>query len=96
MASTVYEGQRILIEVEFRLLGVPEDPTIVLCRSHAPSGTETTLTYPDEAFTRRSQGRFEASFLVNEPGTWTFRAEGAGVVDAVNEYTVNVQASGLN
>ena len=96
MASTVFVGQRILIEIEFRLLGVPTDPSIVLCTSHAPSGTEAVLTYPNEAFIRRSDGLYEASFLVNEPSTWVFRAEGAGVVDAVNEYTVSVQASGLN
>jgi hypothetical protein len=93
---TVYVGQRILIETEFRLLGVPEDPTIVLCRAHSPNGSETTLTYPNEAFVRRRQGVFDASFLVDVPGTWIFRAEGAGVIDAVNEYTLDVQASGLN
>lgn len=94
--SPVYIGQRILIETVFRLRGVPTDPTIVTCTSHSPSGSEVVLVYPDDAFIRRSEGVYEASFLVDEASTWTFRAEGAGVVDAVNEYTVPVQASGLS
>jgi hypothetical protein len=96
MMAGPFVGQRILVECEFRYLGVPTDPNLVTVRSHAPSGSEATLTFPSTYLTRRSEGVFEASFLVNEAGTWTFRAEGAGVVDAVNEYTVAVQASGMN
>lgn len=93
--AAVYEGQRVLIEVEYRLNGVPTDPTIVTCAFRSPGGTVSTITYPDETFIRRSEGLFEASILVNEAGTWVFRGEGAGIVDGVNEYTLNVQASGL-
>lgn len=96
MASIIYVGQRALIEIEYRLNGVPTDPIIVTCTSRSPLGTVSTLTYPDEAFIRRSDGLFEASILMEEAGTWVVRGEGAGVVDGVNEYTVNVAASGLS
>lgn len=92
----VFVGQRILIEIEFRLNGVPTDPTLVTCASRSPGGSVATLTYPDDDFIRRSEGLFEASILVAEAGTWVFRAEGAGVVDAVNEYTQPVLASGMS
>lgn len=95
MANNVFEGQRILIEVEFRLNGVPTDPTVVTVASHSPTGVQSTVTYPAESFIRRSAGLYEASILVNEHGTWTFRSEGAGIVDAVNEMTQEVLASGF-
>jgi hypothetical protein len=88
-----YVGQRVLIETIFRLNGVPTDPTIVLITSSSPSGTVSTITYPNANYIRRGVGAFEASILVDEPGQWAFRAEGAGVIDAVNECIVDVQAS---
>ncbi len=92
----VFVGQRILIEIEYRLSGVPTDPTIVQYTSRSPLGTVSTVTYPHATFTRRSEGLYEASILVNEAGTWVVRAEGAGVVDGVNEYSQEVHASGLS
>lgn len=95
MANNVFEGQRILIEVEFRLNGVPTDPTVVTIASHSPTGVQSTVTYPADSFIKRSTGVYEASILVNEDGTWIFRAEGAGIVDAVNEFPQEVLASGF-
>lgn len=94
--NKVFVGQRILIEIEFRLNGVATDPTIATCSYRSPLGTQAILTYPNEAFIRRSEGLFEASILVDEPGTWVIRGEGAGIVDAVNEYAQEVLASGLS
>lgn len=93
--GTVYVGQRVLVEIEFRVLGAPEDPTIVQLTSRAPSGTSTTYTYPADDFTRRDLGLYEGSVLVDEPGIWAFRVEGAGVVDAVNEFLLNVEPSAV-
>lgn len=95
-SSPVFVGQRVLIEVIYRLSGVPTDPQIVTCTAQSPTGTKSTLTYPNAAFIRRSAGQFEASFLVDVPGNWAFRAESAGIVDAVNEYILTVQASSLS
>lgn len=91
-----YVGQRVLIETVFRLNGVPTDPTVVLVTAKSPGGGQVTLTYPAAEFIRRDVGIFEASFLVADPGSWTFRVEGAGVVDAVNEMVLPVTASGVN
>ena len=86
-----YVGQRILIEMEFRLLGVPTDPQIVQITAKDPAqGSRSTLTYPSENLTRAGVGLYEASINVNSPGQWHFRAEGAGVVDAVTEIHLDV------
>lgn len=94
--TKVYVGQKILIEVEYRLNGVPTDPTIASITYRSPLGSQATLQYPTTDFIRRSAGLYEASILVIEPGTWIFRSEGAGIVDAVNEMTQEVLASGLS
>jgi hypothetical protein len=90
-----YVGQRVLIETIFRLNGVPTDPTIVKVTSGSPSGVVSTVTYPDDTYIRRDTGAYEASILVDAPGQWIFRAEGAGVVDTVNEVIVDVVDSGI-
>lgn len=89
----IYPGQRILVECEFRLLGVPTDPTVVQFTVHAPSGSSTTLNYPDVNLTRRDLGFFEANVTVNASGTWWFRFEGAGIVDSVQELPLEVLPS---
>jgi hypothetical protein len=94
--ASVYAGQNLLIECEFRLNGVPTDPTVVTVAYRTPSGTQSTLTYPNSNLVRRSDGLFEASVPAEEAGTWAFRAEGVGVVDAVNEFTMTVLESGLS
>jgi hypothetical protein len=90
----VYVGQRILVEAEFRLLGVPTDPTIIQVSSRNPgTGATVVLTYPATELTRRDVGLYEAAIVVDTAGQWHFRAEGAGVVDAVSETSVDVLAS---
>lgn len=92
-ALPIYPGQRILVEVRFYLQGVPTDPTVAKCLVLDPTGSETILTYPAENFTRRDSGWFEANVTVNQPGTWKFRGEAAGIVDAVQETNVYVTPS---
>jgi len=93
--ANVYVGQNLLIECEFRLNGVPTDPSIVTVTSRSPLGANVTLTYPNANLIRRSAGLFEASIPATEAGTWVFRASGVGVVDAVNEFDMTVLASGV-
>jgi hypothetical protein len=92
----VYVGQRILVEIEYRLNGNPTDPTIAQYTYRSPLGTVATITYPNEAFIRRSEGLYDASVLVDEPGTWVIRGIAAGIIDGVNEFTQEVLASGLS
>lgn len=93
--NVIYEGQRILVEMRFRLNGVPTDPTIVSLTTRAPDGGSFVLTYPVEDLTRRDLGFYEADVLVDQAGVWAFRAQGAGVVDTVNEYVLFVAASNV-
>lgn len=89
-----YVGQRILIDIEFRRLGVPTDPTIVqvMARNPADLGV-VVLTYPTEALVRTGVGTYEAAIQVSDPGQWFFRTEGAGIVDAVTEINLQVLPS---
>ena len=88
-------GQRMEIEGRFYLKGAPTDPVIVRCLVRSPHGEMITLTYPDEELERRELGWYEASVIVDAPGTWAARFEGAGTVDAVQETTFNVTASSV-
>ncbi len=92
-SQATYIGQRVLVEGDFRLLGVPTDPMVVRCIIRSPTGVLNTLIYPSTALTRRDLGLFEAAVLVDEAGTWAFRMEGAGIVDAVEEHLHAVTAS---
>lgn len=96
MADTdYYEGQRVLLEAEFRLLGVPTDPTIVQVIARDPLGSSTVYTYPATELTKRDTGLFETAILVNMPGQWHFRVIGTGVIDAVTESELNVLKSNV-
>lgn len=91
-----FVGQRVLVECIFRLNGVPTDPTIVSVTSRSPiSSTQSSLVYPNENLIRRADGEYEAAVIVDEPGQWVFRAEGAGIVDTVYEIRVDVEESGI-
>lgn len=87
------QGQRIMVEGEFRLRGVPTDPSVVSAVVRAPSGTATTIAYPSADLVRLDLGLYEASVTAQESGTYVVRLVGAGVVDAVGEATVNVAAT---
>lgn len=89
-----FVGQRILLDVEFRKLGVPTDPTIVqvLARNPVDLGV-VVLTYPVAELTRTGVGTYEAAIQVLSPGQWFFRVEGAGIIDAVTEINLEVLPS---
>lgn len=89
----IFEGQRLLIECEFRLLGVPTDPVGVQCTLRKPDGTQTLLNYPDPNLTRRELGVFEANITVDQGGTWWVRFEAFGTVDAVQETPFEVKST---
>jgi hypothetical protein len=91
--TQVFQGQRVLVECEFRLAGVPTDPIVVQCTFRPPTGGQTSLNYPDPALTRTGTGLFVANVVVDEGGTWWFRFEGFGTVDAVHEIPVEVTSS---
>jgi hypothetical protein len=90
---TIYEGQRIAVEMKFRVNGSPEDPTIAQFYTRKPDGTTVVLTYPDANFVRLERGTYEAYVTPDAGGTWNFRVESAGVVDSAQEEQVYVQES---
>lgn len=92
-SSDYYEGQRVLVETEFRLLGVPVDPTIVQVFAKNPLGSVNVFTYPAVELTRRDTGLYETAILVDMGGQWHFRVVGTGVVDAVTEIDLDVLES---
>lgn len=89
----IFQGQRVRVEVNYRLRGVPTNPTIAQVFIRAPSGSTSALTYPDANFVRTSLGKYEVYYTLDEGGTWWFRAEGAGVIDGVDEIPVIVEPS---
>jgi hypothetical protein len=89
----IFEGQRLIIECEFRKRGVPTDPIGVQCIVRKPSGSQAALNYPDINLTRRELGIFEANITVDEGGTWWVRFEGFGTVDAVQESSFEVRST---
>ncbi len=94
--TTIYKGQRVIVDGEFRLAGVPTDPVVVRCLVRAPGGGLSIIAYPSADMTRREAGIYEAYVTVDAAGTWSFRWEGAGTVDAVDEISVEVRPSAVN
>jgi hypothetical protein len=92
--TPIYVGQQLLVEMEFRLLGAPTDPTTVRLIVRAPSGIQSEVLA--EAMVHRDVGLYEAAVLVDAPGTWVFRGEGEGAVAAVHEHTVHVEPSAIS
>lgn len=89
----VIAGQALVIDFEFRRRGVLADPTIVRVLARSPTGTRTEIVYPSDGIVRVAVGQYQASVLADIPGTWAFRVVGVGVVDAVQEGSINVQPS---
>ncbi len=91
----IFEGQRVRVLVEYRLSGVPQNPTIAQVFVKAPSGSVSTITYPDVNFVNLSAGVYAVYYVLDEGGTWWFRASGAGIIDGVDEVPVSVIGTSL-
>jgi hypothetical protein len=91
--DVIYRGQRVRVAINYRLKGVPTNPTIAQVFIKKPSGSVSTLTYPDTNFVRTDLGKYEVYYTLDESGTWWFRAEGAGIIDGVDEIPVIVESS---
>lgn len=91
--NTIYKGQRVRVLVEYRLNGVPTNPTIAQAYIKTPAGSTINLTYPDDVFVNTGLGTYEIYYTLDESGTWWFRAEGTGTIDGVDEVPVIVENS---
>lgn len=92
----VYVGQRMRYDSEFRTLsGVATDPALVRLLARRPSGGTEIYNFPGDVVTKTEPGFYRAEFVVDEAGTWHFRWEAAGNVDAILETQLEVYPSGV-
>jgi hypothetical protein len=73
------------------------DPAVVLFRVKAPSETETTYTYGDDAeVVKDSTGIYHMWVTGNQAGTWAYRAVGDDEQDVANESSFDVDESAFD
>lgn len=91
------QGTRLIVTAEFRLDAVPTDPTVVRCYVRSPDGELTLLAYPSAELVRveSAVGTYEAYVTATKAGTYGFRFEGFGTVEAVREVTTSVAPSSV-
>lgn len=94
LPTPTYVGTEVLASVRFK---VPTgraavDPTVVMFSYEDGMGAITTWTYGiGTNIVRRRQGLYEANILLDNPGTWTFKVQGQGSCDVVDQVTFQVQ-----
>jgi hypothetical protein len=87
----IYVGQALEVIAEFRVKGEPKDPTVLYFRTRSPSGVVSTK--PKADLDSDEDGVWSSIVVLTEPGWWTFRYEGSGVADGVNELKVYAHPS---
>lgn len=76
--------------------GTLNDPTSVVLKIQPPTGGLVTYTYGVSAqLIRVETGVYSANVDLTIAGTWTWRWEGLGTVDSIEEGTLVVDASAL-
>jgi hypothetical protein len=69
------------------------DPTTITLIVRDPDDELTTYIYPDD-LSRVSQGTYRlTALLLDKSGTWFYRWEGTGAVEAIDEGAIFVQRS---
>lgn len=86
-------GGSIIAQIEFRLEGVRVDPVIVRAFIRKPDASLREISFPSAEFVKIDEGLYELTVIADQPGSWAFRAQGTGTVDAVQEGVVNVAPS---
>ena len=93
MANHYSVGTLVRCSVVFKAIdGTVTDPTIIVAKYETPAAAETTKTYPDTVV-KVSTGRYYIDIDANAAGTWTYRFNGTGTVQATNERTFIVDAT---
>jgi hypothetical protein len=68
------------------------DPDVVKLYIRPPTGNSTTYTYlSGNTIVKSSNGNYYADVSVNATGTWTYRWEGTGTLQAADEGFVEVR-----
>lgn len=88
---TVYNyydvGDLVHITADFtNQAGSPTDPTAVICKIKTPGGTVTTYTYgTDPEIVKDSVGSYHLDHIATQEGTYKYRWEGTGAVQAAED-----------
>lgn len=70
------------------------DPTVTTFKFTDPSGNTTTYIYStDGELSRTKAGNFHVNISIDESGTWYYRWEGTGTVQAAEEGSFVVRPS---
>lgn len=88
MAVNQYDvGDLVTVSAEFRSrAGVLTDPTTVVVKYQAPDTTETSKTYgTDVEVVKDSTGCYHLDIDVTAAGTWYYRFNGSGAIQAAGE-----------
>lgn len=95
MGQTYDRGDSVRITAEFRSLsGTLTDPTTVGFKLRSPRGTVTRLEYNvDPGVVRDGVGIYHTDVDLYLPGTWCYRWEGTGTLQAAEEGTIVVEKS---
>ena len=75
--------------------GALADPSTLVARVKAPSGTVTVYTYGDSAqWVKTGTGKYTLDIDITESGTWNYRIESSGAnTKAAKEGALKVTAS---
>lgn len=90
MAVNQYDVHDLVrVSAVFRsLAGVATDPTTVVVKYVAPGGSPVTKTYgSDLEVVKDSTGCYHLDIDVTAEGTWTYRFNGSGALQAAGEQT---------
>jgi hypothetical protein len=90
MATTnVYDiDSTVLLTANFtNAAGAAADPTSVTLLVLNPAGVETTYTLASGQVTKTAVGAYQMALVANASGVWTYKWQGAGVVNQTSPDT---------
>lgn len=89
-----FVGQKPRFNGDFRLGSVLTDPSVVKFIFHRPGDAAPTVwTYGvDAAVVRSATGKYHVDLSLNVAGSWTWRWESTGTVEAAMQGKISVRA----
>jgi len=85
-------GDRITLRASFvNLTGIPASPTTVICKVKDPTGAVTI--YSGISILNPSVGLFTHDYSIVQEGTYYYRFEGTGIIEAAAESVFLVKDS---
>jgi hypothetical protein len=79
-------GQAVKFKGDFKNeAGALADPGTITLRVRNPEGTITTYTYAAAEITKDAVGQYSKVVALDKEGTWKYRFEGTGAVQAADE-----------